>query len=76
MYSYPEGWILGHRASSFAAETWARACSLVFTQRLQSSSVLVTTYLLLRGYNIQPKKEPHWSPWVGFFEGLLTVAEA
>ena len=25
---------------------------------------LVMTYFLLRGFNILPKKELHWSPWV------------
>ena len=30
--------------------------SLVYTQRLQSSSFLVMTYFLLRDYNIQPKR--------------------
>ena len=34
------------------------------THRLQSSSFLVMTYFLLRDYNIQPKKELLWSPWV------------
>ena len=31
---------------------------------LQSSSFLVMTYSLLRDYDIQPKNELHWSPWV------------
>ena len=26
---------------------------------------LVMTYFLLRDYNLLPKKELHWSPWVG-----------
>ena len=34
------------------------------TQGLQCSSFLVMTYFLLRDYNIQPKTELHWSPWV------------
>ena len=35
--------------------------SRVGTQRLQSSSLLVMTYFLLRDYNIQPKRELLWS---------------
>ena len=37
----------------------------VTTQRLQSSSFLVMTSFLLKDTNVQPKKELHWSPWVG-----------
>ena len=36
------------------------------TQGLQCSSFLVMTYFLLRGFNILPQRELHWSPWVGF----------
>ena len=35
---------------------------LVHTQRLQCSFCLVMAHFLLRGYNILPKKELHWSP--------------
>ena len=35
------------------------------TQGLQCSSFLVMTYFLTRDYNILPKKELLWSPWVG-----------
>ena len=38
--------------------------SLVAAQKLQCSSLLGMTYLLLRDYNILPKKELHWSLWV------------
>ena len=34
------------------------------TQGLQRSSFLVRTYFLIRDYNILPKKELLWSPWV------------
>ena len=34
------------------------------TQGLQCSSFLVMTYFLLRDYDILPKTELHWSPWI------------
>ena len=37
---------------------------MVHTQGLQCSSFLLMTYLLLRDYNILPKKELHLSLWV------------
>ena len=36
------------------------------TQELECSSFLVMTYFLLRDYNVLPKKELLWSPWVWF----------
>ena len=36
----------------------------IYTQGLQRSSFLVMTHFLIRDYNILPKKELLWSPWV------------
>ena len=40
------------------------AASRVATQGLQCSSFFVMTDSLLREYDILPRKELHWSPWV------------
>ena len=36
----------------------------IYTQGLSCSSFLVMTYFLFRDYDILPKKELLWSPWV------------
>ena len=46
--SFWASWVVGHES----------------TQGLSCSSFLVMTYFLSRDYNILPKKELHWSPWV------------
>ena len=54
-------------SSNFSESTVLRWCCEYPEVRM--CFLLVATYFLLRGYNVLPKKGPHWSLWVSAFLG-------